>query len=216
MYRLDLDHARLELTRIVSYGLINGGSVTIFHGWILLTLISVCIAASLAEICSAFPTSGGVYYWSAMLSTRKWAPITSYITGWVGLIGNWTVTTSICFSGGSLVLSAIGLWNNTFAPKAYQVVLTYWAVLLIALLVNVFGAKQLDKINTVCVYWTGASVIIILVTILTMAKGGKRDAEFVFTKFDSSRAGWVSGWSFFVGLLQSAYTLTGYGMVAAM
>lgn len=71
----------------LSYGLINGGPVTIFYGWLLLTIISTCIAASLAEICSAFPTSGGVYYWSAMLSTRRWAPLASYVTGWVGLIG---------------------------------------------------------------------------------------------------------------------------------
>lgn len=151
-----------------------------------------------------------------MLSTREWAPLASYVTGWVGLIGNWTVTTSICFSGGQLILSAIGLWNDDFVPKPYQVVLMYWAVLLIALLVNVFGSKQLDRINTICVYWTGASVIIILVTVLVCAKGGRRSADFVFTEFDASRAGWAPGWSFFVGLLQSAYTLTGYGMVAAM
>lgn len=200
----------------LSYGLINGGAVTIFWGWLLLTIISTCIAASLAEICSAYPTSGGVYYWSAMLATKKWAPLASYVTGWVGLIGNWTVTTSICFSGGQLVLSAIGLWNEEFAPTAWQVVLMYWAMLAIALFVNVFGSKQLDRINTICVYWTGASVIIILITVLTMARGGRRSAEFVFTSFDSSRSGWLDGWSFFVGLLQSAYTLTGYGMVAAM
>lgn len=130
--------------------------------------------------------------------------------------GNWTVTTSICFSGGQLVLSAIGLWNDTFAPKAYQVVLMYWAVLAIALAVNVFGAKQLDRINTICVYWTGSSVIIILVTVLVMGRGGRHSAKYVFTEFDASRSGWQPGWSFFVGLLQSAYTLTGYGMVAAM
>jgi amino acid transporter len=49
-----------------------------------------------------------------------------------------------------------------------------------------------------------------------MAKAGRRSATYVFTEFDTSRSGWPPVWSFFVGLLQSAYTLTGYGMVASM
>jgi len=200
----------------LTIGLTDGGPVTILYGWILLTIISTCIAASLAEICSTFPTSGGVYYWSAMLANKQWAPVTSWITGWLGLVGNWTVTTSICFSGGQLLLSAIGLWNEKYVPAAWHVVLMYWAVLIVALLTNIFAAKHLNLINTICVYWTGASVLIILLTVLIMAKNGRRSASYVFTEYDTTRAGWPSGWAFFVGLLQSAYTLTGYGMVAAM
>ena len=43
-----------------------------------------------------------------------------------------------------------------------------------------------------------------------------RSGEFVFAHYDASAAGWPAGWAFFVGLLQAAYTLTGYGLVAAM
>lgn len=56
-----------------------------------------------------------------------------------------------------------------------------------------------------------------MVTLLVMADDEtRRDARFVFGHFDASQSGWPSGWSFFVGLLQAAYTLTGYGMVASM
>ena len=98
---------------------------------------------------------------------------------------------------------------------AWQVVLTFWAVMLLCFLVNVFGAKYLDQINQICIYWTGASVIIIIVTILVMSDN-RRDAKFVFAHYDASASGWPDGWAWFVGLLQAAYTLTGYGMVAAM
>lgn len=200
----------------LSIGLTNGGPVTILYGWIFLMMISILIAASLAEICSAYPTSGGVYYWCAMLANKEWAPITSWTTGWLGIVGNWTVTTSICFSCGQLISSAICLWNEDYIPAAWHVVLMYWAVLLFVLLINIFASKHLNFLNTVCVYWTAASVLIIIITVLTMAKGGRRSASYVFAGFDATRAGWPSGWAFFVGLLQSAYTLTGYGMVAAM
>lgn len=75
--------------------LTNGQSVTILYGWILVSLISLCIAASLAEICAVFPVAGGVYYWSAMLSSPEWAPLVSFVDGWLTLVGNWTVTLSV-------------------------------------------------------------------------------------------------------------------------
>lgn len=117
------------------------------------------------------------------------------------LVGNWTVTLSINFSGAQLILSAITIFNEDFVPNAWQTVLCFWAVMIVCALVNIFGSRHLDLINKVCIYWTGASVLIIMVTILTMADE-KRSAEFVFTHYDPSASGWPSGWSFFVGLLQ--------------
>lgn len=169
--------------------LTDGQSVTVLYGWILVSLISLSIAASLAEICAVYPTAGGVYYWSAMLSTREWAPIASWVTGWLTLVGNWTVTLSINFSGGQLILSAITLWNEDFVPNQWQTVLMFWAVMLICMSVNIFGAKYLDLINKICIYWTAASVVIIMVVLLSMADS-KRDAEFVFAHYDASSSGW--------------------------
>ncbi|RSL42573.1 hypothetical protein CEP53_012119 [Fusarium sp. AF-6] len=195
--------------------LVNGQAVTIIWGWVLVSLISLSIAASLAEICAVYPTAGGVYYWSAILSTPKYAPAVSFIDGWMTLVGNWTVTLSINFSGAQLILSAITIFNEDFVPNEWQTVLCFWAVMLVAALINAFGSKYLDLFNKLCIYWTGASVVIILVTLLVMADT-RRSADFVFGHFDASASGWPGGWSFFVGLLQAAYTLTGYGMVAAM
>jgi amino acid transporter len=113
------------------------------------------------------------------------------------------VTLSINFSGAQLILSAITLWNEDFVATQWQTVLMFWAVMGIAFSVNVFGAKYLDLINKICIYWTAASVITIVVTILTMSDN-RRDAKFVFSHFDASASGWPSGWAWFVGLLQAA------------
>ncbi|KXT01031.1 hypothetical protein AC578_4431 [Pseudocercospora eumusae] len=195
--------------------LTDGQSVTIIWGWVLVSLISLSIAASLAEICAVYPTAGGVYYWSAMMSTRKYAPIASWITGWLNLVGNWTVTLSINFSGAQLILSAIGLWREDWSANTWQTVLMFWAWMLVCFSVNAFGSKYLDLINKICIYWTAASVLIIIVTLLAMSDN-YRSGEFVFAHYDASSSGWPDGWAFFVGLLQAAYTLTGYGLVASM
>ncbi|KAJ8608988.1 hypothetical protein MRB53_039347 [Persea americana] len=80
------------LSTTLDITLTDGQCVTIIWGWVLVSLISLSIASSLAEICAVFPTSGGPYYWSAMLSNKEWAPIASWICGWLNLVGNWTVT----------------------------------------------------------------------------------------------------------------------------
>ncbi|KAF2767478.1 putative GABA permease [Teratosphaeria nubilosa] len=196
--------------------LTDGQSVTVLWGWVLVSLISLSIAASLAEICAVYPTAGGVYYWSAMMATKDWAKIASWITGWMNLVGNWTVTLSINFGGAQLLLSVISLWRDGWAANAWQTVLCFWAIMLLCFLVNAFGSKYLDLINKLCIYWTASSTLIILVTLLSMARSGRRSADFVFTHYDASASGWPAGWAFFVGLLQAAYTLTGYGLVAAM
>lgn len=48
------------ISTTMSISLTNGQAVTVLWGWVLVSLISLCIAASLAEICAVFPTAGGV------------------------------------------------------------------------------------------------------------------------------------------------------------
>ena len=57
------------------------------------TLCSSCDLFT--EICSAHPTSGGPYFWAAMLSKPSRAPLASWITGWFNLLGQVAVTTGI-------------------------------------------------------------------------------------------------------------------------
>lgn len=182
--------------------LANGQSVTIIWGWVLVSLISLCIAASLAEICAVYPTAGGVYHWSAILCTPKYAAVVSFIDGWMTLVGNWTVTLSINFGGAQLILSAISIFDENYAATPWQTVLCFWCVTLICAAVNAFFPRYLDLFNKLCIYWTGASIIIIMVVLLATAKNGRRSGEFVFAHYDASASGWPDGWSFFVGLLQ--------------
>ena len=177
------------LSATLSLALVDGQCVTILWGWFLVTLISIAIAASLAEICAVYPTAGGVYYWSAILSTREWAPMVSFVDGWLTLVGNWTVTLSINFSGAQMILSAITLWNEDYVPTAWQTILMFWAVMLFHAVVNIFGSRYLDFINKLAMFWIATSVVIILIVTLTMADH-KNDGAYVFSHYDASASGW--------------------------
>jgi amino acid permease len=47
------------LATTLIYPLIGGGPVNIIWGWLLVSLIIICVAASLGEITSVYPTAGG-------------------------------------------------------------------------------------------------------------------------------------------------------------
>ena len=53
------------------------------------------VGLAMAEVCSAHPTSGGPYYWAAMLSKPQHAAFASWVTGWFNLLGQVAVTTGI-------------------------------------------------------------------------------------------------------------------------
>jgi amino acid transporter len=69
------------ITTLYNTGLNFGGPATMTFGWFVAGAFTMAVGASMAEICSSFPTSGG-YYWSARLSGKRWAPFASWITGW--------------------------------------------------------------------------------------------------------------------------------------
>ncbi|VAH57420.1 unnamed protein product [Triticum turgidum subsp. durum] len=71
------------ITTLYGTGLEFGGPVTMVYGWPIAGAFTVVVGLAMAEICSAYPTSGGLYFWSARLCTeRRWGPFASWLTGW--------------------------------------------------------------------------------------------------------------------------------------
>src|SRR5438045_595046 len=64
-------------------GLNAGGPMVMGLGWPLVTIFVLFIAASMAELASAIPTSGALYHWSALLGGPAWG----WTTGWLNLVG---------------------------------------------------------------------------------------------------------------------------------
>lgn len=61
----------------------GGGQLPYFVGWIVVTILDECIAMSLAELASRYPTSAGPYYWAfQLLPEGKTREILSFVTGW--------------------------------------------------------------------------------------------------------------------------------------
>ena len=90
---------------LYGFGLNTGGPAVIIWGWPIVGLMTLLVGLSMAEVCSSYPTAGGLYYWSAKLA-KQHGPAWSWFTGWFNFLGQVAVTAGIDF-GAAFFLNAL-------------------------------------------------------------------------------------------------------------
>lgn len=68
---------------LYGFGLATGGPAAMLWGWLAVGLIVMFVGAALAEVTSAFPTSGALFDMANRLGGRRWG----WYTGWLNLLG---------------------------------------------------------------------------------------------------------------------------------
>ncbi|KAJ5409290.1 uncharacterized protein N7487_003649 [Penicillium crustosum] len=204
-----------------TYPLAGGGPANVIWGWIAVCLIILCVAASLAEITSVFPTAGGVYYQTFVLSPPWCRHIFAWICGWAYTTGQIMITLSVNFATTQFFIASLNVFEKspgvgiTDHFQAYHVFLIFLAITLVCHAIPALGNKWLPLLEQFAIFWTIAGVIAIVVCILVLAKEGRHSADWVFTNFEP-QAGWPAGWSFCVGLLQASWATSATGMIISM
>src|SRR3989442_388686 len=92
---------------LYSYGLNHGGPQQMGIGWLLVGVMVLVVAAAMAQLASALPTAGALYYQAAKLGNKHWG----WITGWFNLAGQITISTGIIYGN---AIFAAALLNSLF------------------------------------------------------------------------------------------------------
>jgi amino acid permease (GABA permease) len=198
---------------LYGFGLNTGGPAVIIWGWPFVGLMTLFVGLAMAEVCSSFPTAGGLYYWSAKLAKQNSAAW-SWFTGWFNFLGQVAVTAGIDF-GAAFFLNAFLDLQWGFDARRWHTILLFGAILIVHGTINQFGVKVVALLNDISVWWHVVGVTII-VAVLALSPDHHQSTHFVFTKFVNN-TGWGS--SFYVamlGLLLAQYTLTGFDASAHM
>ncbi|KXS13435.1 hypothetical protein M427DRAFT_45604, partial [Gonapodya prolifera JEL478] len=109
-----------SIATLYTFAATTGGPQIMLIGWRLQPIVAVfCMttALSMAEICSTYPTAGGLYYWSAKLSPPEWGPWMAWLTGWYNICGMLVGGSSTALIVASLVASLIQMENPDFVPS---------------------------------------------------------------------------------------------------
>jgi amino acid permease (GABA permease) len=198
---------------LYGYGMNTGGPIDMNIGWPLVGLMVLMVGLAMAEVCSSYPTAGGLYYWAAKLGGKNSAAW-SWFTGWFNLLGQIGITAGIDFG---LALFADALLNALFNYPSTPgwIVLIYGVVLFLHGLLNTFGVGVVAFLNDISVWWHLIGVAIIFV-VLFFVPAHHQSVSFIFTKFVNNTGFSVPFYVFLVGLLLAQYTFTGYDASAHM
>ena len=199
---------------LYGFGMFTGGPVVIIWGWPFVGIMTLFVGLAMAEVCSSFPTAGGLYYWSAKLARRNGAAW-SWFTGWFNFLGQVAVTAGIDFGAAFFINALLSLVFGLGAAHWVTVVI-YAVVLLVHGLLNQFGIRLVALLNDISVWWHILGVLII-VAVLAFAPSHHQSASFVFGHFNNGTGlGVGSFYIILIGLLLAQYTFTGYDASAHM
>jgi len=198
---------------LYGYGMNTGGPVLITWGWPIVGVMTLIVGLSMAEVCSSFPTAGGLYYWSAKLAKTN-APMWSWFTGWFNFLGQVAITAGIDFGCAFFINALLDIqWG--FDTRPWHTIVIFAAVLALHGIINQFGVDLIAKLNNVSVWWHIIGVLVI-VLVLAIAPAHHQSASYVFTHFVNN-TGWGSKiYVLALGLLLAQYTFTGYDASAHM
>ncbi|WP_406211360.1 amino acid permease [Kitasatospora sp. NBC_01560] len=194
-------------------GMNAGGPAMIIWGWPVVGLLTLCVGLAMAEICSAYPTAGGLYYWSAKLA-RSRGPAWSWFTGWFNFLGQVAVTAGVDYGAAFFTNAFLSLQFGFSATPAHTVEI-FAVILLLHGLLNTRGVRLVAFLNNLSVWWHLVGVAVI-VGALVLLPDRHASASFVFTEFVNNTGFHNQLYVAMLGLLLAQYTLTGYDASAHM
>ncbi|KIW16053.1 hypothetical protein PV08_06104 [Exophiala spinifera] len=196
------------------YPLEAGGSASAVWCWLISGAGCMCIACSVAELVSAYPTCGGLYYTVSRLAPSEWVPSISWVTGWINLLGQVAGVASSEYGSAQLLLAAVSIGRDfNWFPTTNQTVGVMAALTVLCGLVNSLSTYWMEKMTKTYVIFHFAVLISCAIALLAKTEN-KHDASYVFTHVEGD-AGWTPiGFSFLFGFLSVSWTMTDYDATA--
>jgi len=189
---------------LFGYGLEMGGPLEMTLGWPLATVFTLVVAASMAELCLAYPTAGATYHWAADLGGKGWG----WLVAWLNILGLIAAQAGINYSCAQFILPFLNLPStpfNLFSMFAF--------ILLNQGILNHYGIRLVAILNdfSVTVHIAGVAAVVLALYFLAP----KQPVPFLFAAMNSNGRSpyW---WAFVLGLLQAQWTYTGFDASAHM
>jgi amino acid transporter len=194
----------------------NGGPIAISWGWPIISAFILVIAFCMAELVSAYPTAGGIYWWASRLG----GPVWGWFTGWFNLLGLIAIVASVDYFAGQFLGVILGLYNVDilgldFADSSHalrETFILFAIILLLHVIVNIRGSHLVARLNGVSVWWHVLGVVVII-GVLIFAPDRHASFSQVFThRINNSGFGHGMFWWYVLplGFLLTQYTITGF------
>lgn len=92
--------------------LASGGPATAVWCWFLGSCMAMCIGSSVAELVSAYPTAGGMYFVTKFVVPEEKVPVFSWVQGWCNLLGQTAGVSSVAYTVSQMVLAGVSMRSD--------------------------------------------------------------------------------------------------------
>ncbi|KAF8670193.1 hypothetical protein AX14_005909 [Amanita brunnescens Koide BX004] len=192
------------------YSIPYGGPSAMVWGWTTCGVFLTCIALSLAELGSAAPTSGGLYFWTFMFSSPKWRHFLSWIVAYCNTIEMIAGLAAADWGCAVQVMAAASIGSgSTFQATNEQTFGVYCAILLLHALICTLSPAVIARLQ-----WPYMALNILLVFAIIIAVPAATPAEFqngakyVFGNF-TNLTSWPNGFAFILSFIMPLWTVAG-------
>lgn len=186
------------------------GGAAIGIGWPLVSFVSLLVAASMAQIASAFPTAGGLYHWATILGGRGWG----WATAWLNLAGLVTVLSAI--NVGAVQFAAGAFFPEGTLTLPMQTALVC-AVTAAQAVLNHVGMRVTSRLIDLSGYLILVVSSALTLALLLSAESFHPERLWTFENYSGlpvEAPVWPQTeslvWLFLLGFLLPAYTITGF------
>src|SRR3954468_4611903 len=117
-------------------GINYGGPMQEAIGWPIVSFFVIIVALSMAELASAYPTAGGLYWWASRMGGAVWG----WVTGWVKLNGLIPITARNDSGAATFTTALASFWFG-YTNDSHHIIYMYIAILALHAVLNIFGVK---------------------------------------------------------------------------
>ncbi|CDK28054.1 unnamed protein product [Kuraishia capsulata CBS 1993] len=191
---------------------LSAGATSLTWGWFLASFGVLLIGISMAELGSAIPTSGGLYYWSHFYAPEKWKIPISYIVGNTNSVALVGALCSVDYGFAGEVLAAVVLQKDgdfvITSGKTYGV---YAACVVSHIAVTCFASNFVSRLQTFSICCNLGLIVLFFIAVpIGCAKNGVpfNDGKFIFGNNENFSPDWNKGWNWMLcGIMPSVWTI---------
>ncbi|KAI0717739.1 APC amino acid permease [Cerioporus squamosus] len=200
-----------SIASVLVYSIPDGGPSAMVWGWLVASIFILFVGMSMAELASAAPTSGGLYFWTHSLSSPRWRNLLAWIVGYANTIGSIASVASIDWGCAVQITAAASIGSGqTFTATNAQTFGVYAAVVLSHAVICCLGTRVLARLQTVYVV---LNVMLCLAVIIALPaatpKEFRNNASYALGNF-TNVSGWPDGFAFMLSFLSPLWTICSF------
>ncbi|OJJ53815.1 hypothetical protein ASPSYDRAFT_161834 [Aspergillus sydowii CBS 593.65] len=191
--------------------LYNGGPPGVIFEFTVVSFFYCFISASIAELASSIPASGGVYHWANITAGPRYGRMFGWFAGWLNALAWVFAVASNTSMTSTMIVYAYGLYHPDLEPQRWHVFICYLLISWTCCLTVMFAQRALAWISRLGSFFiiVGFFISIIVCAVMPSSKLGRGYASNHFVWGDwKNMTGYSSdGFTFLAGMLNGAFAI---------